>query len=112
VLGSGTVDCLKVTTSSYSTVSGVPLPVLGLVFFLVMGLLCLPPLWHCAGDTVEVARISIASVGVISVLYLIWVELFRLNAICLWCTGVHVLTVVLFALVTLGLALTPPAQSR
>ena len=39
------------------------------------------------------------TVGIVSVIYLVWVELFKVEAICLWCTGVHVLTFVLFALV-------------
>ena len=33
------------------------------------------------------------------VLYLIWAELFRINKICPYCTGVHVLTFILFALI-------------
>jgi uncharacterized membrane protein len=30
------------------------------------------------------------------VIYLIWAELFRVGAICLWCTAVHVCTFGLF----------------
>ena len=33
------------------------------------------------------------------VLYLIYVELFRIGAICLWCTAMHVTAVCLFAVV-------------
>jgi uncharacterized membrane protein len=33
------------------------------------------------------------------VLYLVYVELFRIGAICLWCTAVHVLAVCLFGVV-------------
>ncbi|GAB3929064.1 hypothetical protein GCM10029976_028010 [Kribbella albertanoniae] len=46
-------------------------------------------------------------VGVVFVLYLVWAELFRINAICLWCTVVHALTLVLFALVVIRTALPP-----
>ena len=42
----GVVNCLKVTTSSYSAVAGVPVAVLGLVFFAVMLVLQLPPMWR------------------------------------------------------------------
>jgi uncharacterized membrane protein len=48
-------------------------------------------------------------VGVVFVCYLIWAELFQIDAICLWCTVVHVLTLVLFGLVVVRLALAPPA---
>jgi uncharacterized membrane protein len=38
------------------------------------------------------------------VLYLVYTELITLNAICLWCTSVHVITFALFALVVFGYA--------
>ena len=49
--------------------------------------------------------------GVAFVFYLVWAELFRIDAICLWCTVVHVSTVVLFAVVVLLAALAPPAAT-
>jgi uncharacterized membrane protein len=33
------------------------------------------------------------------VLWLIYVEIFKVEAICLWCTGVHVVTVLLLGTV-------------
>jgi uncharacterized membrane protein len=36
------------------------------------------------------------------VLWLLYVELFRLNAICLYCSAVHAITVALFVTVMLG----------
>jgi len=38
-------------------------------------------------------------------LYLLWAELFQLDAICLWCTAIHVLTVALFGVIAIGTAL-------
>ena len=38
------------------------------------------------------------------VLYLIYTELFTLNAICLFCTIVHVITFLLFALIVFSFA--------
>jgi uncharacterized membrane protein len=35
--------------------------------------------------------------GVAVVLYLLWIELFRVDAICLWCTVVHACSVALLA---------------
>ncbi len=102
---SGTVNCLKVTTSSYASILGISVAVLGLVFFVAMTLLCLPTAWHRTGNGVARLRLGAASVGVLMVVYLVWVELFRLDAICLWCTGVHVLTLALFAVVAVATAL-------
>lgn len=107
-----TINCLKVTTSSYATILGVPVAVLGLAYFLAMTVLCLPALWRRPERSVQGARLLGASAGVAMVLYLVWVELFRLGAICLWCTGVHVLTFALFAVVLLAGALAPSDSSE
>ena len=92
----GVVNCLKVTTSSYSAVAGVPVAVLGLVFFSVMLMLQLPPTWRRPEPAIRIGRLAWAVVGLGTVLYLLYAELFAIDAICLWCTSVHVLTLVLF----------------
>jgi uncharacterized membrane protein len=43
-----------------------------------------------------------AVVGICFALYLISAELLIINAICIWCTSVHVLTFTLFVLVGYG----------
>lgn len=95
----GAINCLKVTTSSYSKVAGVPVALLGLIFFVAMTALCLPAVWRSMNANVRRLRLAAVTVGIVSVIYLVWVELFKVEAICLWCTGVHVLTFVVFALV-------------
>lgn len=110
-----TFNCAKVTSSSYSQVLGVPVAVLGLVFFVVMTALCSPAAWRSAGTPgrwVALARSAGAVAGVVSVVYLVWAELFGVGSLCLWCTGVHVVTIALFAVVLLGSALgeRPPAD--
>jgi uncharacterized membrane protein len=92
------VNCLKVTTSSYSSVAGVPVAVLGLVFFAVMLVLQLPPMWRCPEPAVRIGRLAWSVVGLGTVLYLLYAELFSIDAICLWCTAVHVLTLLLFGI--------------
>lgn len=102
-----TVDCLKVTSSSYATFLGIPVADLGLVFFAAMTVLTLPPAWRgdgTVGRTAGALRIALASIGVAFVLYLIWAELFAVDAICLWCTAVHVITIAIFALLVIGTA--------
>jgi uncharacterized membrane protein len=103
---SGTINCAKVTTSEYSKLFGVPLPVLGLAGFAVMGALNLPAAWRSRSQLVRGGRLAASAAAVVFVLYLVWVELFRLDAICLWCTVLHVLTLALFAVIVIGTALT------
>jgi uncharacterized membrane protein len=45
------------------------------------------------------ARLALAVIGMGMVLYLLYSELFSIKAICLWCTGVHVVTFLVFLLV-------------
>ncbi|MCW2782790.1 MAG: Vitamin epoxide reductase [Marmoricola sp.] len=101
----GIVNCHAVTTSRYATFLGMPVALLGLLFFVALVALCLPPLWRTRTEWVHVARLAAAGLGVVSVLYLLWAELFKLDKICLYCTGVHVLTFALFAVVALAGAL-------
>lgn len=108
---SATINCLKVTTSSYASFLGIPVAVLGLAYFLAMTVLCSPPVWARRSRLLDRARLAAAAVGVVAVVYLIWAELFRLNAICLWCTVVHAITIALFAALALAAALSPAEHS-
>jgi uncharacterized membrane protein len=92
----GIVNCLAVTTSSYSKVAGIPVAVLGLVFFAAMLILQLPAVWRRPDHAIRKVRMGWAIVGLGTVVYLLYTELFRIDAICLWCTAVHVLTFVVF----------------
>jgi uncharacterized membrane protein len=106
----GAINCAKVTTSSYAAIAGIPVAVLGLLFFAAMNALCLPAAWRSPQPVLRWVRLGWATTGVGFVLYLIWAELFRVNAICLWCTAVHLLTLLLFALITVAQALGGPAD--
>lgn len=93
----GAINCAKVTTSAWSHVGPVPVALLGALYFLVMSAACVPAAWR--SPLLATPRIAASAVGVAVVLYLIWVELFRVNAICLWCTATHVCAIALFAVV-------------
>ncbi|HEY8481312.1 MAG TPA: vitamin K epoxide reductase family protein [Spirillospora sp.] len=96
---SRTVDCHAVTTSDYSTLLGIPMPLLGLAFFAGFGALLTPWALRSRRAPLRWGRLVSTVVGVLFVVYLVTVELALLHKICLWCTGVHVITVLLFVLV-------------
>jgi uncharacterized membrane protein len=100
----GVVNCQKVTTSAESSLVGIPVALLGLIFFVVMVPLCLPAAWRSRRPELRWARLAFTLVGIGFVIYLVYTELFTLDAICLYCTAVHVITVLLFATVALGMA--------
>lgn len=94
---SATINCQKVTTSRWSHLGPIPVAVLGLVFFVAMTLLCLPMAWRWR--RLIPLRIAGAAAGVITALVLVWIELFRVEAICLYCTAVHICAVLLLGAV-------------
>jgi uncharacterized membrane protein len=100
----GIVNCALVTTSSWSVVLGVPLAVLGLVWAVVMTGLTVPWAWRSNAGWIDGARLVVSGAGAVMVLYLVYVELFRIGAICLWCTAMHVTAVCLFGVILAGRA--------
>jgi uncharacterized membrane protein len=100
--GTGIINCQAVTTSTQSVILGVPVALLGLLYFAAVLPLHLPVAWASRNPRVRRARVAAAIAGVLMVLYLIYTELFTLDAICLWCTGVHVITFLLFVVTLIG----------
>ena len=101
----GLVNCAAVTTSSESMVFGVfPVAVLGLAFYVFMAAATSPWAWRASWPPLSWARFGSVIVGMLFVLYLIYTELFTLDAICLWCTSVHVITFLLFGLIIFSAA--------
>lgn len=108
----GLVNCQKVTTSAQSMVFGViPVAVLGLAFFVGMLALMSPVAWRMQLPLVRLARLASVVVGVGFVGYLVYTEFFTIGAICLWCTSVHAITLLLFAVTVIGTALAASAEA-
>ncbi len=101
----GTFNCDAVTTSPESMVFGVfPVAVLGLAFYAFMVAATSPWAWRSSRREIALARLGSVIAGVGFIIYLIFVELFQVRFICLWCTGVHIITFLLFALVMFAAA--------
>ncbi len=108
----GPINCSSVLRSQYSVVpltgsptSGIPITVPGAVFFLVSGGLAVWMLVRAYRGEDEPSWMRPTLVlwsllGLLFVLYLVFAEIVLIRSICLWCTGVHILT-----LATLLLAL-------
>ena len=88
----GTIDCAAVTTSAQSYFLGIPVAILGLGNFVVMSALNSPWGWRARYYWIHVARFVLAIAGMAFVLWLLSAELLIIDHICLWCTGVHVVT--------------------
>jgi uncharacterized membrane protein len=100
----GLVDCTKVTTSAQSYAFGIPVAVLGMAFYVFAVVIMSPWAWQARRREIHLARIASLVVGIGFVLYLLYAELFIIGNICLYCTSVHVITFVLFALTMFAVA--------
>jgi uncharacterized membrane protein len=69
-----------------------------------MTCLTLPWSWRRRARWVDGTRLVLSGAGAAMVLYLVYVELFRIGAICLWCTAMHVTAVILFGVILAGRA--------
>ncbi|HEY5304112.1 MAG TPA: vitamin K epoxide reductase family protein [Acidimicrobiales bacterium] len=92
----GLINCAKVTTSAQSHFLGVPVALLGLGNFVVLAVLNSPWLWRAKNYWIHVTRFALAIVSMAFVLWLLYAELIIIDNICLYCTGVHVVTFALF----------------
>jgi uncharacterized membrane protein len=102
------INCLKVTTSSQSEIFGhIPVAVTGLAYYVAMVLLCSPWAWRFADRRVVWLRLAAAISGLGMVIYLVFAEAVQIKAICLWCTGVHAVTFLLFLTILAAYLLRP-----
>ncbi len=92
------INCELVTTSAQSHFLGMPVSVLGLGYFIVAVAIYSPWAWRSSIRSVHLSRVGFAIAGMCFVLWLITAELVIIRKICLWCSAVHVIAFLLFAL--------------
>jgi uncharacterized membrane protein len=103
--GGGTFNCAAVITSSQSMVFGViPVAILGLAFYVAAVPLFSPWGWRLEQRAVHQLRLASVIVGMGFVMYLIYAEL-QIGSICEYCTGVHVVTFLLFCITVFSAAI-------
>jgi uncharacterized membrane protein len=114
----GTFDCTAVITSSQSMVFNViPVAVLGLAFYVFAVVIFSPwawrfqgaaigagRTWRLQGRDVNIVRLGSVIVGMGFVMYLIYAE-FQIGEVCEYCTGVHIVTFLLFCITVVSAAL-------
>jgi uncharacterized membrane protein len=94
-------SCVKILTSNTSHFLGIPVPLLGLAYFVPMTLLCLPVAWRSVDRRVHLARLVLSVIGVAMIIYLFVEELFIIKALCVWCSIVHLVGFLLFVIIVL-----------
>lgn len=98
----GSVSCSAVTSSAQSEILGIPVALLGLLWFAGMIVLCIPAAWRARDRRVHRLRTLGVIAGMGFVLWLLYAELIIVGAICLWCTVAHVVAFGMFVVVVMN----------
>lgn len=99
-----TGGCERVQASDYAEIAGVPVALLGLIGYAAIGLSLLT-----RGDVGRALTAALAFAGFGFSLYLTYLELWVIDAICQWCVASAVLMTALAAVALLRLLREPPA---
>lgn len=98
-----TGGCETVQDSEYAEILGLPVPVLGLVGYLAI----FATAWF-AGESARVAGAALALGGLAFSVYLIFVQVFAIEAFCQWCLASDAV-MALLAVATVARLRQPPA---
>ncbi|HFU7087312.1 MULTISPECIES: vitamin K epoxide reductase family protein [Bacillus] len=84
-------DCLKVNSSSYAQIKGIPISALGILYYFLLHIFT-----YCGKKVFVIKLIKYwLLLGLVFSLYLTYLELFEIKAICIWC-------IVSFGLIIIG----------
>ena len=87
--------CEQVTTSEYSTVFGIPVALGGALYYLYVLALSVLAWWRRRSDWL-LWVIPATVVGLLASLWFIYLQLFVINAICVYCMGSATTSTLLF----------------
>ena len=98
---SGVVDCERVLSSPFAQIlgSGVPTSAAGLLWFAGSAALAAAEWRRPFSALLARLHLTWVAAGMVTVLFLVSVEIVRLGTICAWCSAAHVLVLLSFLLV-------------
>lgn len=99
-------DCNAVQTSSYAQIMGIPVAVLGIIFYLAVALI-----WLFLPRVSDVGRrrlaggalLGLTAAGTLFSIYLTALEIFVIEAVCAWCLTSAIISTGLMLLVAFGM---------
>jgi protein-disulfide isomerase/uncharacterized membrane protein len=94
-----TFSCTQAYTSRFGAVAGVPIALVGLLFFAgVLGLIALGARSAATRENLAGYLFVLSTLGLAAVLYLAYASYFILNVVCVLCVGTYVAVLGLFLL--------------
>ena len=99
-LACGTGSCETVQLSKWGDFLGAPVAAWGIGYYGVVLVLAVAGIQERFADSSRLAMllVGVTSWGVLFTLWLTYLELFVIHAICRWCVGSAVMTILLFGL--------------
>ena len=112
-LACGTGGCETVQTSQWSRFAGVEVALIGVVGYALLLGVALAALRPALAERRWPASLlsALAGAGVLFTVYLTYLELFVIHAVCRWCVGSAVIIVSVLVLALLALRRTPEPQA-
>jgi uncharacterized membrane protein len=91
------INCEQVLSSRYAVIGGssVPTSAAGIIWFAVSAGLAFA-LLRRPTPRLTSAQLAWSAVGLLTALYLVYVEIVQLGAVCVWCSAAHLLVVLIF----------------
>lgn len=105
-------DCNAVQSSPYAQIFGIPIALLGIINYLVV--LVLWAMYKFTGQPLTnlslLGLLALTFLGTLFSIYLTLLEIFVINAVCIWCISSAIITTLLMLFVTLLLRAIPQTQ--
>lgn len=96
-------DCAEVAASPYARFLGVPMSAWGLVLYVAVAAVGATAGWgRSAPEWLPVAFLGLVAFGLTFSLYLVWIQVAVIDAVCSWCLASDGLWVVLLVLALLA----------
>ena len=95
---SGIISCERVLSSPYSVIagSGLPTSAAGIAWFSVSAGLAVAQLAGRQSPAIVRWHLLWSALGLATVVYLVFLEIVQLGALCIWCSSAHALVVMTF----------------
>ena len=92
------INCEQVLSSSYGVVAGssVPTSAAGILWFAVSAALAAVVLLSHSAPLWSRLQLAWSAIGLVTVLFLVYLEIVRLGAVCVWCSVAHALVLLVF----------------
>jgi uncharacterized membrane protein len=91
------INCEQVLSSPYGVIGGssVPTSAAGIAWFAVSASLAFA-LLRRSRQPLANAQLAWSAVGLATAIYLVYVEIVQLGAVCIWCSAAHLLVLLIF----------------